>query len=92
MDANNAPKAAIGKTWAVTGWDGGNTATKLAEAFPDLPLEVVTFRNETTIKVPAASATDVLAFLRDDPELAYDMLSDVTAVHWPARPAPFEVV
>lgn len=35
----------------------------------------------------------VLTFLRDDPGLLYNFLSDITAVHWPDRPdAEFDVV
>lgn len=31
-------------------------------------------------------------FLRDDPKTLYDVLLDVTAVHWPGRPRPMEIV
>jgi NADH-quinone oxidoreductase subunit C len=38
-------------------------------------------------------AIEVLTMLRDDPGLAFDYLSDVTAVHWPGRTdAEFDVV
>ncbi|HXH28399.1 MAG TPA: NADH-quinone oxidoreductase subunit C, partial [Candidatus Polarisedimenticolia bacterium] len=30
--------------------------------------------------------------LRDDPDLRFDYLSNLTAVHWPQRPKPFEIV
>ncbi|UCF69586.1 MAG: NADH-quinone oxidoreductase subunit C [Acidobacteriota bacterium] len=35
---------------------------------------------------------DVLALLRDDPDCGFDVLTDVTAVHWPQRAEPFDVV
>lgn len=83
----------LGNTWCARGWDDGTAAVRVREAFPaGAVLAEAEFRGERTIVVDAAQAYDVLAFLRDDPELGFDFLTDVTAVHWPARPEPFEIV
>jgi NADH-quinone oxidoreductase subunit C len=36
--------------------------------------------------------TEALRVLREEPSLRFDVLSDLTAVHWPDREKPFEVV
>ncbi len=64
----------------------------LRERFGDAVEEIVTFRDETTIRVANAAVHEVLRFLRDDPALAYDMLIDLTAVDWRVRRPRFDVV
>ena len=55
--------------------------------------EVGSSCGEVWVVVPPADAVAVLTFLRDDPWLKYDFLSDLTAVHWPERAgAEFDVV
>jgi NADH-quinone oxidoreductase subunit C len=81
-----------GKTWSGVGWDTGLAVERLNEALPGAVQSVVEFRGEQTILVSRDQVFDALAFLRDDPELQFDCLTDLTAVHWPARPDPFEVV
>ncbi len=73
-------------------WDQDEALPRLREAFAETTFEVQSFRGEQTIVVPVSSLLDVLAFLRDDPECAFDFLTDVTVVHWPNRPQPFELV
>jgi NADH-quinone oxidoreductase subunit C len=74
------------------GWDDGTSHDRLREAFPELETSSHTFRGELTLAVPADRVTDVLAFLRDDEQCRFDFLTDVTAVHWPDRELPFEIV
>ncbi|HTQ87740.1 MAG TPA: NADH-quinone oxidoreductase subunit C [Candidatus Solibacter sp.] len=46
-----------------------------------------TFRGELTVTVPREQLTRVAGFLRHDPELEFDFLSDLTATdHFPAEP------
>ncbi|RMG43565.1 MAG: NADH-quinone oxidoreductase subunit C [Acidobacteria bacterium] len=73
-------------------WDIGPTADRLRQEFPDAVLEVRDFRGERTVVVAREKLFEVLAFLRDDPETDFDFLTDVTAVHWPAREEPFDIV
>ncbi|MEM7247927.1 MAG: NADH-quinone oxidoreductase subunit C [Acidobacteriota bacterium] len=61
---------------------------------PDVPL-VETFRDQVAVRIPASHSFAVLERLRDDEGLRFDLLVDVTCVHWPHRPAPlgaFDVV
>jgi NADH-quinone oxidoreductase subunit C len=81
-----------GKAWCSGGWDPGLSVERLQQQFPGAVEQVTEFRGERTVEVRAESVPEVLRFLRDDPELAFDFLTDVTAVHWPAREKPFDIV
>ncbi len=65
---------------------------KLAAQFPGVIQEVIHFRGETTIRVPKESIIAVLTFLRDDPDLRYNMLTDLTATDWPEREQRFDMI
>jgi NADH-quinone oxidoreductase subunit C len=53
--------------------------------------DVVEARDEVTIVVQGGDLMDAVAFLRDEPDLAFDVLSSVTATHWPDRVPTFWV-
>jgi len=57
-------------------------AAKLKEKFPELGLTGSEFREQTQVAVPAENLTAVVRFLKDEPALAYDMLSDITCVDY----------
>jgi NADH-quinone oxidoreductase subunit C len=73
-------------------WDDGVAADALRADLQGSVLEVEEFRGERTLLVPAERIGEVLAFLRDDERCRFDMLTDVTAVHWPQREKQFDVV
>lgn len=50
--------------------------------FPDLFLAPGVFRDELELAVPRERLLEVCGFLRDDRELAFDLLQEVTAVDW----------
>lgn len=65
----------------------GRQATKRAiaaveERFPDAVHEHISFRDEETIRIPAVRLVEIARFLKEDPGLAYDVLTDMMAVHW----------
>jgi NADH-quinone oxidoreductase subunit C len=61
----------------------------LRETMPDVIVDVVRFRNETTIHVAPAQLREVAAFLREHPQLSFNVLSDITAVDMlKLRPTP----
>lgn len=68
---------------------------RLREQFGQALLEVKVWRNETTVMLAPQDLPLVCRFLRDDPDLAFDFLSDVTGVDRLMLPEPsprFEVV
>jgi NADH-quinone oxidoreductase subunit C len=68
---------------------------RLREHLGQALLEVKAWRNETTVILAPQDLPQVCRFLRDDPDLAFDFLSDVTGVDRLMLPDPsprFEVV
>ncbi len=65
---------------------------KVRERFAEALEDTIEFRGEHTLIVRRAKATEVLQFLRDDPELRFDFLADVTCVDYLPRQPRFEVV
>ena len=52
------------------------------ERFPDAKFGVREFRDMTTLLVPRENIVDLCTFLRDDPNLRYDMLADLNGVDY----------
>jgi NADH-quinone oxidoreductase subunit C len=65
---------------------------KLQAQFPELFFEVRRFRDEVTVYVPREHIVAVATFLRDDLEVRYNYLSDLTGNDWPDRDPRFEVI
>jgi NADH-quinone oxidoreductase subunit C len=64
----------------------------LQAASPGAPSEVAASTDQPTIYVPATHIVEIARELRDRPELAFNLLADLTAVDlWPREPR-YEVV
>ncbi len=72
-------------------WDRG-AYEKLKAQFPEAILGVEESRGEVSVRVKAEEVLKVAKFLREDPELSYDMLVDLCGVDYPEREERFEVV
>ena len=68
------------------------TVWKLRERFPEAILSTKSFRNEITIVVKPSEISRVCRHLKEEPELRYDFLSDLTAVDRLREHPRFEVV
>ena len=65
---------------------------KLKEKFPNAILEVKTFRDEVNVTVQKKDIFEICKFLYSDPDLQYQMLTDLCGVdYFPEQPR-FEVV
>jgi NADH-quinone oxidoreductase subunit C len=64
----------------------------LQAALPGSVSAVSYWVGDWTIIVPLARVLEVARYLRDTPDAAFDMCSDVTATDWPLRPERFDVV
>ena len=64
----------------------------LRARFPDQVIEVTYYCGEPLVRLRPERFDEIARALRDDPGLRFDYLSNLTAVHWPQRPKPFEVV
>ena len=65
---------------------------KLKERFAKSILEVGEFRNELTIILRKEGIVRISQFLRDDPELCFNFLSDLCGVDYLKRKPRFDVV
>jgi len=68
------------------------TVRKLRERFPEAMLSVKSFRNETTILAKPIDLIRACRHLKEDPDLRYDFLSDLTAVDKLGEHPRFELV
>jgi len=68
-----------------------NVVAKFTEAFSDAIHGVGYFRGELTIVVDRASLPGMCTFLRDDPELGFNVLTDLSAVDMFPNHPRFEV-
>jgi len=68
------------------------TLKKLKEKFPDSIVDTHSFRGDETATVKKEKIVDICKFLRDDNELLYNFMMDITAVDYYGREPRFEVV
>jgi NADH-quinone oxidoreductase subunit C len=87
-----APPAAAPKASPLTAPVPSAALDRIREKFSDQVVEVTYYASEVTVKLKQERAEEIWRFLRDDPGLRFDYLSNLTALHWPERPKPFEVV
>lgn len=65
---------------------------RLKEQFPNIEFVSSEFRNELTIKFNKEFVIDVCDFLKNDSELQFLFLEDITAIDWATRKNRFTVV
>jgi NADH-quinone oxidoreductase subunit C len=68
------------------------TAARIREQFPAAVIAVRELAGAQTVVVERDQIVEILTFLRDDDELQYNFLSDLTAVDFLGRVPRFEVV
>jgi len=72
--------------------DGEQAIERIRERFPQAVRGYGSFREQHWVEVDSERLIEICTWLREDPQLAYDYLVDVTAVHWPAEPLPMQIV
>ncbi len=65
---------------------------KLKEKFPNSVLDSSSFRGDNTVVVKREDIAEVCRFLKSDPELSFNFLSDLCGVDYLGREPRFEVV
>jgi len=65
---------------------------KLKAEFGDAVGDAVEFIGQLSVNVDGARIVEFCSFLKSDSETGFNYLSDLTCVHWPRTPAPFEIV
>ena len=72
--------------------DGAQAVELLEKSFPGAVVERGSFRDQHWAVIAPEKWLAVARWLREEPATAYDVLLDVTAVHWPHRELPIEIV
>jgi NADH-quinone oxidoreductase subunit I len=80
------------RTVGTPGDCGSPVLRRLLDALPEAVRATHADFGDATASVTAPSLLDVLGLLRDDPELEFEMLTDVTAVDYLGETPRFEVV
>jgi NADH-quinone oxidoreductase subunit C len=65
---------------------------RLRVRLPHVAVEVIEPSDQPTVRVPEANLVEVFKTLREDPDLAFRFLADISAVDWWPREPRFEVV
>jgi len=69
-----------------------STIKKLEERFKDSIVDIKTFRGETTLTVSKKYIYEICKFLYSDPELMFNMLTDLCGVDYFPQTPRFEIV
>lgn len=70
----------------------GTILQKLKTKFPDVSFQEKEFRGDLTISFDKKQITDVASFLKNDKELDFNRITDVTAIDWARKKQRFSVV
>jgi NADH-quinone oxidoreductase subunit C len=65
---------------------------KLKAKFGDAVGEAFEFIGQLSVNVDGGRIVEICEFLKTDSDTSFNYLSDLTCVHWPRTPAPFEIV
>ncbi len=60
--------------------------------FPNAIVDLSYHAGTPIVRLKKDRFIEIVTWLRDHPQLKMDFLSNLTAVHWPDRPMPFEMV
>jgi NADH-quinone oxidoreductase subunit C len=68
------------------------TIEKIKGQFPDKVLDSHSFRDDETFLVKKESVYEIMKYLRDDPDMIFNFMMDLTAVDYMGKDPRFEVV
>jgi NADH-quinone oxidoreductase subunit C len=72
--------------------DGAQAVQKLQQRFAGAVQATGSYRDQHWAVIEPARWLEVARWLRDDEDTSFNVLVDITAVHWPHRDPPMEVV
>lgn len=94
VKAEGPPKAPVRAVVRMTSVEitGDRLIDSIKAKFGDGIVSALEVHGQQTLVVKAAQVHDLLLYLRDEAEPNFNMLTDVTAVHWKDREPAFEIV
>lgn len=72
--------------------DGQQAIERINEKFAEAVRGTGSFRDQHWVEIDAERLVEICNWLHDDPVNSYDVLLDVTAIHWPDDPQPMELI
>lgn len=72
--------------------DGARVVELMRDRFTGGVIDSGSYRDQHWVRVRIDRLLEICAWLKDDPQASYELLLDVTAVHWPDDPEPMEIV
>jgi NADH:ubiquinone oxidoreductase subunit C len=72
--------------------DGQQAIERINDKFAEAVRGTGSFRDQHWIEIDAEHLVEICTWLHQDPVNSYDLLLDVTAIHWPDDPQPMELV
>jgi NADH-quinone oxidoreductase subunit C len=72
--------------------EGAEAVARLQSRFAEAVKETGAFRDQHWAVVEPSRWLEIARWLRDDTSTSFDVLLDITAVHWPDRVPPMEIV
>ena len=72
--------------------DGQRVVERIKENFAGAVQGTGSFRDQHWVEIAAERLVEICVWLKEDPANSFDLLLDVTAVHWPDDSQPMELV
>ena len=72
--------------------DGQQAIERINEKFAEAVRGTGSFRDQHWVEIDAERLVEICNWLHDAPVNSYDVLLDVTAIHWPDDPQPMELI
>ena len=91
-ESSTPPPAAAPKANPLAAEVPSRAVDRLRETFGAALLETSSYAGQAMARLSPERLVEALTFLRDHPDLKFDYLSNLSAVHWPKRERPFTVV
>lgn len=72
--------------------DGQQAIERIKEKYSRAVRGAGSFRDQHWVEIDSEHLVEICSWLREDPVNSYDLLLDVTAIHWPDDPQPMQMV
>ena len=66
--------------------DGQQAIERIKEKYSEAVRGTGSFRDQYWVEIDSERLVEICSWLREDPANSYDLLLDVTAIHWPDDP------
>lgn len=72
--------------------DGQQAIERIKKKYSEAVRGTGSFRDQHWVEIDSGHLVEICSWLREDPVNSYDLLLDVTAIHWPDDPQPMQMI